>query len=136
MDQPLTRNDSLGEPQVQLMIVVEMREGFASVAEGGKAILSPRKWTMLHAQLLESVEEPTAQIDHPSTSRVNSYRLSEYDPRRAQGQHQQDDRRSHEDRKAHQNHIHGRLHQTVHHAQAHITPGERRVPELRRRRVT
>jgi hypothetical protein len=60
MYQALAVYHGFGESNVQLIVVVEMSECFAAVAEGGEPVVSTRQWTMFHAQLLESINQLTA----------------------------------------------------------------------------
>jgi hypothetical protein len=60
MYQALAVNHGFSEANVQLIVVVEMSKYFAAVAQGSKSIVSPRPWTMFHAQFLESINQGAA----------------------------------------------------------------------------
>jgi hypothetical protein len=60
MDQALAVDNGFREPDVQLIVVMEMSEGLAAVAKRGKSIISTRQWTMLNAQFPEALNQLTA----------------------------------------------------------------------------
>ena len=49
MAQALALYNGASETDVELMIVMEMREGFAAIEEAGEPIVPPRHGTMLNA---------------------------------------------------------------------------------------
>jgi hypothetical protein len=64
MCEPFAVNDRFGEPEVQLVIIMEVSEIFAPVAKRREAVLSTRPRAMFNAQLFQSSDQLCSQISH------------------------------------------------------------------------
>ena len=64
MYEPFAGDGGFGEPDVQLVVVMKVREVLAAVAKRREPVFPARPWTMLNVQFRQSSDQFCTQISH------------------------------------------------------------------------